>query len=1373
MGCLMSRSRRISRLQLLQDTNTIITNFTYLRQPELNAQFVNYFHLLPKVTALTLCLFILVFTVLGQSRQYPFEKIGVEDGLPSGEVSQIIQDREGFLWMVSMGNLSRYDGHTFKTYHPEQQLDPVPEIKGGYSLLEDKHGWIWVGSSYGLHCYRKEEDQFHFYAHRAEDPYSLPNDHVQSLYEDDRGRVWVGTGDGLAIFDEVEGRFNRISFSTSLLNYSVSAIYQGSNGLFWIAIGDDLLILEEQEDDFVVYFIWELPSKTVNIFQDDNGQVWLGTRDGLFQHKDPRIRPGRVGLPGKLDHAWITHTVTDNHGHLWIGLHEQGLIRLDLKDGSTLHFQNEPDNPLSLGNDLVKCLLIDRQDQLWIGTYSGLNKLSLSPNFPFYQLVPGVGRRENLIHRVHQDNQGGIWMASRSRQIFRSPTLGTSAEEITLPEMPSFATHVQFFFSHPNREVWMATGENPSGNFIFDSSDQNIRKIDIPDEEGRFNHFGYLYMEVDQTAPDYMWLGQHRGLIHYHLKTESFEWFYPLYDLPQLITNGIKHGIQTTDGKIWLAFEGTSLSRIGYFDIGQKKFHLLDIRPAMPNGETEINIRKMIRGDGDVVWLATAQGLGRIDSRDNRFQLIITADGLPEDQLNGLAWDQSGKLWIKSIRHITRYDPELSEFQVFRVGPEMQELNVSSSDIGSDGRIFFGGNNGLYAFYPEMVRIDSQPPPVVLTDLKIANRKVDLERSTELLEKVSMQYDDRVITFEFAALHYLDPDQNRYRYRLEGFDRSWTEAGHQRTATYTNLDPGRYTFRVQAANAHGVWNREGLSLSLTVIPPWWQSSWASLLWALLVVAALFAYFRFQRRRWELKTQLQVEQREAVRLKELDEVKTRLYTNITHELRTPLTVIKGVGEQISGNNLAKDLIRKNIDQLLQLIQQILTLSKLESGTMSLEPGREDIVPYLKYLTFSFEPLAAAKKINLTFIAQADHLEMDFDREKMRQLVSNLISNAIKFTPKHGEIAIRVAWVDEKLKVEVSDTGIGIAPEELPHIFERYRQATDRQVHKAAIREGTGIGLALVRELVQLMEGQIVVESEPDHGTTFTLFFPIRRNAPLQNAVQPMSDPKAELVGADEVEEMPAANGPLPRLLVIEDNADIQAYLRMLLTHRYQLSFANDGVIGLEKAREDIPDIIICDVMMPEKDGFAVCAELKSDRLTSHIPVVLLTAKGDQLSRETGLQRGADAYLAKPFEKKELFIRLEQLIRLREQLRKKYSLPQAEMDTDTAEPDLERQFLQQLDRIIRENLSRPDFKIEPDLCRAVMMSRPQLYRKLKALSGLSPSQYLRKARLEKARKLLHTTSRTIGDIAEEVGFNDASYFARIYAKAFREMPSEERK
>ena len=592
------------------------------------------------------------------------------------------------------------------------------------------------------------------------------------------------------------------------------------------------------------------------------------------------------------------------------------------------------------------------------------------------------------------------------------------------------------------------------------------------------------------------------------------------------------------------------------------------------------------------------------------------------------------------------------------------------------------------------------------------------------------------------------------------------------------MAPGEYTFYVKAANADGVWNKTPASLQLTILAPWWWTPWMKFIYLLIATTIIYIAYQFQLDR-KLATA------EALRLQELDVVKTKMYTNITHEFRTPLSVIQGIADQLAGNEKARETIQRNSIDLLNLVNQMLDLSKLESGDLPLKLIQGDVINYLSYLIESFDSFAKSKLIGLHFLPTVATLQMDYDPDKLMKMVVNLLSNAIKFTPEGGNVYVQVTVEKTKgqlpligsnqlLTIAVKDTGIGIPEESLPHIFDRFYQVDDSSTKK---EKGTGIGLAFTKELVKLMEGKITVDSKLGKGSVFTIGLPITNKAKrsIRNAIPELLDTfKKESERKEQVIRNESASKDLPTILVVEDNRDVRNYLFSCLEQSYQLLFAADGKKGIALAIEHTPDLIISDVMMPEKDGYELCQTLKQDERSSHIPIVLLTAKVDTDSKVLGLQTGADAYVAKPFNQRELLVQLAQLLEQRTRLQKYYSQQLTGLDNSpsvNSPPKLEDAFLLKFNQLIESNFEK-NWNMD-DLGRALNMSRSQLYRKIKALTGYSATIYIRQLRLKQAVQLLQTTDKTIAEIAYEVGFNDPSFFTRCFSETFGKSPKEMRR
>ena len=692
--------------------------------------------------------------------------------------------------------------------------------------------------------------------------------------------------------------------------------------------------------------------------------------------------------------------------------------------------------------------------------------------------------------------------------------------------------------------------------------------------------------------------------------------------------------------------------------------------------------------------------------------------------------------------------------------------------------------NGVESFYTVINKIIYQNDSLLLAGIQYKQNIA------------SVPFKNNQFRFEFASTSFYEEEKNQFQYMLMGFDEDWSSWTSEIKKDYTNIPEGDYTFKVRSKNIFNHIGDED-SYSFTILPPWHRTWWAYLIYGLLTIGIIWFFVGWrskklikqnekleetiEERTIEIKHKNEVLNHQTEKLVELNESKNRLFSNISHEFRTPLTVILGMTDtlktdyknQVSTNTeKSLEMIRRNGKNLLHLVNELLDLAKVESGSMELELVQTDVVPFVKYFSESFHSLAESKKVNLTVYSEIDSLEMDVDINKLGAIISNLLSNAVKFTQENGKIIVHLNKIqrqtDQSLTIKVQDNGVGLAEKELQHLFNRFYQATNTSNQHQA---GTGIGLSITKEFVELMKGEISVESVIGKGTTFTVQIPITNNAMKDDKANLNVEPSVKSAAPEFRKEisLDESNSDLPLLLIIEDNVDVASYLETCLKEKYQTIHALDGVIGMKMAFENIPDIIISDVMMPNMNGYEVCAALKEDERTDHIPIILLTAKVTTEDRLTGLTHGADAYLAKPFNQDELFTRLDQLILVRKKLINKLEQNGFSSVLSEKVENPQTKFVQQVIKVILTNLDNANFG--PTLLAEEMsLSESQIYRKLKSITDKSTAVFIRSVRLQKAKELLQTSSKTVSEIAYEVGFNDPSWFSRSFKEEFGIPPSD---
>ncbi len=826
--------------------------------------------------------------------------------------------------------------------------------------------------------------------------------------------------------------------------------------------------------------------------------------------------------------------------------------------------------------------------------------------------------------------------------------------------------------------------------------------------------------------------------------------------------------------RVWFRRRGESY---GYYDPGTDSLRYFN----EPGKKFDLTCFGNVAGD--TIWVATAKnGVGFIDIKnpEQGVRPAIALDSIFPGIIEDMILDKKNRLWCLTEKGLLRLNTKDGKHVLFdeNYGITIRDawsnknaLIPGRLKLLSDGRMVIGYRRGLGFFHPDSLKVIYKTPEPYFSSIRIFNKEISGDDSQFL----KLSYNENYLFFGYSALDLYHKGIS-FRHKLSGVDQDWHENIPTQEATYPNLQPGLYQFKVQALSKSGFGETKELTFNFRILPPWWKTVWAYSIFLLLISILLYVFYRFQLNR-------QLAHRETKRLRELDELKTRVYANITHEFRTPITVIMGLAEELSDSleaiekkHFRKKLetIQRNGGNLLHLVNQMLDLAKLEHGKLNYNPIRSNIIPWLQYIVESHQSLAAAKEIQLTFYPETESLEMDYDPDQLSKVISNLLTNAIKFTENRGKVICHAKFetAENSLHVKVKDTGLGIPETEQSRIFDRFYQVESTERQNSG---GTGIGLSLTKEIVERIGGTISVKSQPGKGSEFEVVLPVTQNAPETSSEQ-MKFEKVLIqntmpMDISEEDQLNIFNGnEKPLVLIAEDNPDVAGYIRDTIRTQYKVKWASDGEKALQMAFDLIPDLVITDVMMPGKNGFEVCNTLKLDERTDHIPVVMLTAKVTDADRISGYERGADAYLTKPFNKKELLVRLEQLLKLRKQLQAKFSM--LNMKPEVGKPiSPEEQFIRKAAQIVESNLEKSMFNAS-DLASEVHLSESQLYRKLKAISGKSTAIFIRTVRLKKAKELLNTSNLSISEIAYQVGFNDPAWFSRVFKEEFGLSPTEAR-
>ncbi|UCF64677.1 MAG: response regulator, partial [bacterium] len=932
---------------------------------------------------------------------------------------------------------------------------------------------------------------------------------------------------------------------------------------------------------------------------------------------------------------------------------------------------------------------------------------------------------------------------------------------------------------------------------------------------------------LHQDKEGYVWIGSWgRGLNRFHPETGEWRQYLHNRDDPSSLSyNDIWSIYEDQFNNLWIGTKGGGLNLLdrrtqtfrrwqNNSPVGQRISHngILTLKESF---------KDIISSEQDTLasfWIGTENGLDlfiysphRIDISSTRILSFSEKNGLPSNVIKSIEEDEQGNLWLGtnlglakvqmgqgfSLDSLEDINLDSKQFLVLHYttkdGLPSNDFSSHAVCMAQPEEYFWGNSGGLLSFKSSQLRENPFSVPVVISEFYVQNNEIsgkffnfpdNIRPDTTLL----LNHTQNFVSFRFSALDFRAPRECRFTYRLLGFNEQWIEAGNRRFVSYTNLSPGQYTFQVKGTNSNGVWNEQATTLSFIVSPPWWRTNWAYLTSIFIIGSIIWFARRYELNRFRLKHQLALQTFKTRKFQELEQIKSRFFANLSHEFRTPLMLISGPVEQLrkglyKGNEKkAYDLILRNTHRLLELIEQLLALSQLEAGSLPLRATEEFLVPLLRGLVFSFESLANKKGITLTLTSADENVKAWIDQDKFEKIIGNLLSNALKFTPEGGTVKVHIAaegantQMRNEVEISVTDSGIGISQEHQNHIFDRFYQVDDSSQRSFG---GSGIGLALVKELVDLHHWKIRLESDTGKGSTFTLMIPLG-NSHLNEDEMGSAKNLSEKSFPDEIapshlsrqslhQNEKMKDSELPQILIVEDSSDVRSYLTNLLQADFHIQQAASGEKGLKMATEMFPDLIISDVMMPGMDGMEFCRRIKTDLQTSHIPVILLTAKATIESKLEGLETGADDYLTKPFNYAELSVRVKNLLSQRKLLREKFSREINIQPDAVTVNSLDQDFLKRALDIAEKNLDNTELNSE-SFARQLFVSRSQLHRKLLAITGQASGEFLRTYRLKRAAQMLLERRLSVTQIAFAVGFNSPSHFTKAFRQNFKCLPSE---
>ena len=1333
-----------------------------------------------------LLLFVLLLSswmVVAQS--YQFKHLEVSDGLSNNSVNTICKDRDGFMWFGTTTGLNRYDGYTFKIYqHAENDPGSLPD---NYitDIVEMPDGRFWVNTGRGYVLFDKEQDCF--ITDVTGFMKNLESGGVpEQVFVDREGNTCLSVaGEGCYRYKEGGKRLFFSYVEHSLPEHGVTQIAECSDGLLLIyntgllvCLDRATLAIKWQSDEIKKY----IPAgKTIefSLFVDRDNCIWAYSLMGIWAY-DCGTKSWRTDLTA----IWssrpdvIIHAVAqDIEGRIWVGKDYDGIDVLEKETGKVTSLVAHDDNGRSLPHNTIYDLYADRDGIMWVGTYKkGVSYYSESI-FKFNMYEWGD------ITCIEQADENRLWLGTNDHGILLWNRSTGKAEPFWRDAEGQLPNPVVSMLKSKDGKLWVGTFNG--GLYCMNGSQIRSYKEGVGNALASNNVWALV--EDDKGR---IWIASlGGGLQCLEPVSGTFETY--TSSNSALLENNVTSLCWVDNNTL---FFGTANQGVGMMDMRTREIKKIQGQ----SGNVKLSndaVNHVYKDSRGLVWIATREGLNVYDTRRHVFLDLSPVAEAKGNFIAAITEDQERNMWVSTSRKVIRVTVAsdgkgsyLFDSRAYNSEDGLQNCDFNQRSIKTlhNGIIAIGGLYGVNVFAPDHIRYNKMLPNVMFTGLSLFDEAVKvgqsyggrvlIEKELNDVENVEFDYKQNIFSVSFASDNYNLPEKTQYMYKLEGFNNDWLPLPlGVHNVTFTNLAPGKYVLRVKAINSDGYVGIKEATLGIVVNPPFWMSWWAYLLYAVGLVIVLFlARYRMLKRERE-KFHLQQIENEVAKNEEINNMKFRFFTNVSHELRTPLTLIisplegmlKETTDELQSTRL--QLMYRNAQRLLHLVNQLLDFRKGEMSTHQLSLSEGDIISYVHSVCNSFLLMADKKHIQFSFFSGIDTFSMAFDADKVGKIVMNLLSNAFKFTPEGGRVTVmieHVAGTPDILEIKIADTGIGISDVDKEHIFERFYQAGHKGVEETT---GNGIGLSLVRDFVTLHEGEVKVFDNIGMGSVFVIQFPVKH---VETQVQlpeetgmPAGDEEDKEMKEEAREETERKNFPL--LLIVDDNEDFRIFMRYSLELQYRVKLAVNGKEAWEMMQEELPDLVISDVMMPQMDGNELCRLIKQDKRTAHIPVILLTARQNTEAKLEGLQTGADDYVTKPFNMTILVLRIRKLI----ELSRYHRVTQGMIDPAPSEiviTSLDEKLIEKAIKYVEDNMSRTELSVE-ELSRELGMSRVHLYKKLLQITGKTPIEFIRVIRLKRAAQLLRESQLHVSEVAFEVGFNNPKYFSRYFKDEFGVLPS----
>ena len=1319
--------------------------------------------------------------------QITFSYISINEGLSQSTVFSIDQDKRGNMWFATYDGVNKYDGYAFTVYQ-----------------------------------------------HNEDDPNSIANDISRIVKTDSQGRVWIGTRDGLSRYDEEKDIFQNFFYEKNGKHLQVNGIEEISPEQLLISTPEGLIMFDIKESKFIDDSFSTAMHKTIaSTLYRQGDLIYIGTpTDGLYNYSITQKTFEKV-IP-ILGTKQIQAILQQSPTRIWVATEGAGLFLINPKTKEIKNYLHSPSNPKSISSNYIRSLAMDSQNRLWIGTFNDLNIYHEgTDSFASYSSNPveNGSLSQRSVRSIFMDSQGGMWLGTYFGGLnYYHPIRNRFKNIRNIPYKNSLSDNVvSCIVEDKDKNLWIGT--NDGGLNLYNPITQRFTSYTLQEDENArgigSNNIKAVYVDEKKSLvyigthagglsilhrnggqvesfnqrnsqlvnenvyailPDgegNLWLGTLSALVRFNPEKRSFTTIEKEKDGTPVVSKQITTLFRDSHKRLWIGGEeGVSVFQQEGLDI--QKASILPV-----SNVTKLFTNCIYEASNGVIWVGTREGFYCFNEKDKQIKRYNTTNGLPNNVVYGILEDSFGRLWLSTNRGISCFNPETEKFRNFTESDGLQsnQFNTASYCRTSVGQMYFGGINGITTFRPELLLDNPYTPPVVITKLQLFNKVVRPDDETGILTKnisetksITLKSWQTAFSIEFVVSNYISGQHNTFAYKLEGYDKEWYYLTDSRTVSYSNLPQGTYQFLVKAANSDGKWNPIPTALEIIVLPIWYKTWWALLIFFATFAGFITFVFRFFWMRKSMEAQLEIERRDKEHQEEINQMKMRFFINISHELRTPLTliltplqeIINKISDRWTRNQL--EYIQRNANRLLHLVNQLMDYRRAELGVFELKAKKGNAHQLIQDNFLFYDKLARHKKITYTLHSELEDKEVLFDANYLELIVNNLLSNAFKYTESGQSITVTLKEENGWLLLQVSDTGIGIPINKQGKIFERFYQIESEHV-------GSGIGLSLVQRLIELHHGRIELDSEENKGSTFSVYLPqdlsVYKPSELasndeQNEEEQVYSTNSKamyFIDTEKVENESVESGDKKRgtILIVEDNNEIRRYLSNGLADLFNTLEAGNGEEALEKLKDNEVDVIVTDVMMPVMDGIKLCKNVKQNIRTCHIPVIILSAKTDIKDQMEGLQMGADDYIPKPFSLAILTTKIQNMMRTRRRMLDKYAKSLEVEPEKITFNAMDEALLKRAMAIVEKNMDNIEFSTD-EFAREMNMSRSNLHLKLKAITGESTIDFIRKIRFNEAAKLLKDGRYTVAEVSTMVGFNTPSYFATSFKKYFGCLPTE---